>query len=68
MAKKRVKMLTSMAAPDWSVAPGEIMEVTAEVADAWAKAGIAQLVDKDDVETAAVKAPEKAVKRRKKGE
>ncbi len=65
--KKRVKMLTSMAAPDWSVAPGDIMEVTAEVADAWTKAGIAQLVDKD-VETATDEKRETAAKRvRKRG-
>lgn len=68
MAKKRVKMLTSMAAPNWSLIPGEITEVDAEVADAWSKAGIAELVVDDDVETASVNAPETAARRKKKGE
>lgn len=68
MAKKRVKvkMLTSMAAPNWSLSVGDVTEVDPKVADAWVKAKLARLVD--EIETAAVEPPEKAVRRRKKGE
>jgi len=61
-------MLTSMAAPNWSLATGDVTEVDPKVADAWVKARLAQLVEEKQMETASIKAPEKAVKRRKKGE
>jgi hypothetical protein len=67
VAKRRVKMLTSMVAADWSLSPGQITEVDEEVAHAWSEAGIADLVA-NEMEMATVKTPETAAKRRKKGD
>jgi hypothetical protein len=64
VAKKRIKMLTAMAASSWSLSPGQITEVNAEIAKAWEAAGIAKLVE-DEVETATIEPKETATKRRR---
>lgn len=60
MSKVKIKMLTSMASPDWSVAAGEEIEVNDEVAKAWIKAGIAAPIKEQKIETATQPKPETA--------
>jgi len=65
MSKVKIKMLTSMASPDWSVAAGEEIEVKEEVAKAWIEANIATLAKnsfstRSVIETATQPKPENA--------
>jgi hypothetical protein len=39
MAKKRVKMLVSIASPDWSYIPQQEVELDESLADAWIECG-----------------------------
>lgn len=47
----QVVMLVSMAAANWSLVPGDITEVTEEVANEWVNAGIAKLYQPPEVKT-----------------
>lgn len=47
----KVKMIVSMASPDWSYNPGDEVEVDAKAAKAWIEAGMAEPV-KEEYRTA----------------
>lgn len=67
---KKVKMLVSIAAADWSYSPNEVVEVTEDTAKTWIESGIAESVTTRR-QTATVEPKEKATRkapsRRKKG-
>ncbi len=41
----KVRILVSIASPDWAYAPGEVVELPAEQAQAWVDAGLAEAVE-----------------------
>lgn len=47
----KIKMLTSIAGEDFSIAFGEVVEADGGTAAAWVEAGIAEYVGGDGVET-----------------
>lgn len=47
----QVVMLISMAAANWSLVPGDVTEVTEEVANEWVNNGIAKLYEPPEVKT-----------------
>jgi hypothetical protein len=59
----KIKMLTSIASPDWSYGHGEIVEVEEKQAVAWIKSEIAEAVKDVEIETATTKTPETASKK-----
>lgn len=63
MAKKKVRMLTSIASHDWSYWPGQVVEVDAEIADNWIKYNTAEPVEERGIETASEEEPENAAER-----
>jgi len=44
----KVKMLTSMASADFSYSPGEVVEVSEDVARAWQTAMLAEIVKENE--------------------
>jgi hypothetical protein len=48
----KIRMLQSMAAADWSLMPGEVVERSAEICHAWIANGIAAPVGEVQVERA----------------
>jgi hypothetical protein len=48
---QKVVMLVSMAAASWSLVPGDVTEVTDEIAASWLENGIAKLYVQEDVKT-----------------
>ncbi|WP_141434388.1 hypothetical protein [Bacillus sp. 03113] len=54
----KVMMLVSMAAETWSLVPGNVTEVTEEVATSWINAGLAKSYEQQEVKVVEIK-PEK---------
>lgn len=52
MKTKQIRMLVSMAGPNESYAPGDVIERPVEVAAAWVEDGIAEMVNEPETATA----------------
>jgi len=62
----KVRILTGIASPTWSYAPGDIADVDEKEAARWIKAGIAEPVEEKKskkVETATAEPPENTMKK-----
>lgn len=57
----RVKLLVSIASPDWAYAPGQEAEIDGTTAAAWIESGIAEAVRCSAPESTMTGAPESAV-------
>lgn len=61
-----MRIVKAIASTEWSYAPGEIVELPADLAEKWIASGVAARVEEDGVATADISPPERAVLRPRK--